>query len=258
MCRNITTPMITNTEKIKMGIYLTAIVLVAGLFFIAQPTHAESADTMPIEDLELVCNEVWTHPVTQPTTEAERTVFYLMLAVANLCDSTFSQPAPTVYTIGWYSRGLWLTRGKGADVRQKQMLRQIFYENTDIRFSDVEHLAIFFYDDDLNLIGRKIMATGTHNSVVVRADDIAKEAQRFGAKHIVFTHNHPNGVCLPSQSDLSGIQARKQYFSLFDIQVHDYVVVTKQCLYSLEAHKQSAGYRTNDQVRASFGYETGE
>ena len=257
MCRDITTPMIT-TKKIKIWIYLTAAVLVAGLFLAAQPTHAETADTMPIANLELVCNEVWTHPVTQPTTEAERTVFYLMVAVANLCDTTFSQPVPTAHTIGWYSRGLWLTRGKGADMRLVQMLRQIFYENADIRVSDAEHLAIFFYDDDLNLIGRKIMSTGNHNSVVVRADDIAKEAQRFGAKHIVFTHNHPNGACFPSQSDLSGIQVRGKYFSQFDIQVHDYVVVTKHCLYSLEAHKQSARYRTNDQVRASFGYKTGE
>ena len=250
--------MTTNTKKIKLGIYLTVAVLVVGLFFVAQPTHAETADTAPAINLELLCNESWTYSVPQPTTEKERTLFHMMSAVANLCDATFNYTTPTAHTIGWYSRNLWLTRGKGADLGLKQMLRQIFYENTDIRFSDVEHLAIFFYDDNLNLIDRKIMATGNHNSVVVRADDIAKEAQRFGAKHIVFTHNHPNGVCLPSQSDLSGIQAREQYFSLFDIQVHDYVIVTKQCLYSLEAHKESAGYRTNNQVRASFGYAAGE
>lgn len=250
--------MTTNTKKIKLGIYLTVAVLVAGVFFAAQPTYAEAVDTIPATDLELVCNEVWTRPVTQPTTEAERALFYLTVAMANLCDATFNYAVPTAHTIGWHSRGLWLTRGKRADAQRKQMLGQIFYENTDIRFSDVEHLAIFFYDDNLNLIERKIMATGNHNSVVVRADDIAKEAQRFGAKHIVFTHNHPNGVCLPSASDLSGIQVRERYFSLFDVQVHDYVVVTKQCLYSLEAHKESAGYRTNNQVRTSFGYKTGE
>lgn len=247
-------PMTTNTKKIKLGICLIIAVLVAGVFFVAQPTHAETADTMPIADLELVCNEVWARPVTQATTEVERTLFYLAVAMANLCDATFNYAIPTAHTIGWYSRGLWLTRGKRADAQRKQMLGQIFYENIDIRFSNVEHLAIFFYDDDLNLIGRKIVATGNHNSVVVRADDIVKEAQRFGAKHIVFTHNHPNGICLPSQSDLSGMQARERYFSLFDIQVHDYVIVTKQCLYSLEAHKESAEYRTNDQVRTSFGY----
>ena len=250
--------MTTNTKKIQMGIYLAVAVLLAGLFFVAQPTHAETADTAPAVDLEALCNQAWTYPVPQQITETGKSLFYMMIALANLCDAAFSQPAPTVYTIGWYSRGHWLTRGKGADAGLKQMLRQIFYENTDIRFSNVEHLAIFFYDDDSNLIDRKIMATGTHNSVVVRVDDIAREARRLGAGHIAFTHNHPNGICLPSQSDLSGIQARAEYFSLFDIQVRDYVVVTKQCLYSLEAHKQSAGYRTNDQVRASFGYATGE
>ena len=250
--------MTTNTKKITMGIHLAVAVLVAGVFFAAQSTHAETADTTPTTNLEVICNGVWTRTVTQPTTEADKVLFYLTVAMANVCDAAFSQPAPTVHTVGWYSRGLWLTRGKGADARRVQTLRQIFYENTDIRFSAVENLAIFFYDDDLNLIDRKIMSTGNHNSVVVRADDIAREAQRLGAKGIVFTHNHPNGACFPSQGDLSGMQAREQYFSLFDVQVHDYVIVTKHCLYSLEAHKESARYSTNDQVRASFGYPAGE
>jgi len=225
------------------------------LFFVVQSPYAEDADSMPIADLEVLCDGVWLYPVTQPTSESEKNLFYLMLAVADLCDVVFQHPVPTAHTIGWYSRGSWLKNGAYADAQRIQLLEQIFYENTDIRFSDVEHIAIFFYDDALRLVSRKIVATGNHRSVGIALDVVMREAQRLGATRIVFSHNHPYAACLPSEADLSAVDVAEQYFSPLGMVVHDFVVVTQDCLYSLEAHK---GHQTVAWARQQLGYHSGE
>ena len=157
--------------------------------------------------------------------------------------------------------------------RDVSILETVFYETGDIRYDTHETSIVFYLDSNKNFIGSSVEATSgdcrdatTICAVSTDWENVADKAWKLGAANIIFVHNHPNlpnrktsFQCLPSAGDFTGTKERQRYFAENDITVYDEIVVARDCLYSLSAHrKQPAEFKTVEWVWRSLGYTDSE
>lgn len=102
----------------------------------------------------------------------------------------------------------------------------------------IEHCLALFLDTQFQLLNTEEVAKGTLNQASIYPREIAKAAIRHHAAAIILAHNHPSGVCFPSQSDLRLTQHLKQALALIDVQLVDHLIVTQQHAYSMAEHQQ--------------------
>ncbi len=98
-----------------------------------------------------------------------------------------------------------------------------------LSISHFEHevFSVLFLDSQHKLIEFKTMFRGTIDSASVYPREVAKEALQLNAAAVIFTHNHPSGLCEPSQSDLRLTTRLIDALNLFDIRVLDHIIVSK-------------------------------
>lgn len=92
-----------------------------------------------------------------------------------------------------------------------------------------EQFAVLFLDSQHNLIADEIMFSGTIDAAAVYPREIVKRALQLNAAAIILGHNHPSGVCEPSNADERITQRIQQALELVDIRVLDHIVVGKGC-----------------------------
>lgn len=102
----------------------------------------------------------------------------------------------------------------------------------------IEHCLALYLDTQFQLLNTEEVAKGTLNQASVYPREIAKAAIRHHAAAIILAHNHPSGLCIPSQSDLRLTQHLKQALALIDVQLVDHLIITRQQAYSMAEHKQ--------------------
>ena len=66
-----------------------------------------------------------------------------------------------------------------------------------------ERLYLLAFDSGMKLIGCSLVSIGTINTVNVCANKIVELAVSLNASNIIIAHNHPGGVAVPSQNDIS-------------------------------------------------------
>jgi DNA repair protein RadC len=69
------------------------------------------------------------------------------------------------------------------------------------------------------------MFRGTIDGASVHPREVVKACVRFNAAACIFAHNHPSGVCEPSQADMRITQRLKDALALIDVRVLDHVIV---------------------------------
>jgi DNA repair protein RadC len=77
---------------------------------------------------------------------------------------------------------------------------------------------------------------GTLDSASVYPREVVKLALHHNAAAIILAHNHPSGVCEPSQADKHITGRLKQALGLFDIRVLDHFIVGDGEPYSFAEH----------------------
>ena len=97
-----------------------------------------------------------------------------------------------------------------------------------LKLAQKEHevFGVMFLDNQNRLIAFKEMFRGTIDGCSVYIREVAKDALRLNAAAMIFTHNHPSGVCEPSQADLTITRKLIDALALFDIRVLDHIVVS--------------------------------
>lgn len=88
-----------------------------------------------------------------------------------------------------------------------------------------ETFVVLFLDAQNRLIAAKELFRGTLTQTSVYPREIVKEALRYNAAAVIFSHNHPSGVPEPSSSDELLTTSLKQALSLVDVKVLDHFVV---------------------------------
>tara|TARA_R110001592_G_scaffold43760_1_gene141517 strand:- start:441 stop:902 length:462 start_codon:yes stop_codon:yes gene_type:complete len=108
-----------------------------------------------------------------------------------------------------------------------------------LHFNGMEHEAfgVFFLDNQHRVIefdGN--MFRGTISGATIHPREVVKASLAFNAAAVIFTHNHPSGVCEPSQSDRRITERLQSALALVDVRVLDHIVVGDAESFSFAEH----------------------
>lgn len=126
-------------------------------------------------------------------------------------------------------------------VQQKTSIRSpkqvIEYCKASLADKAEECLELIFLSVRNTVIGTEIVATGLVDRVTISPRKIVEHALKAGACALILVHNHPSGDASPSQEDIALTQDVINAAALFNIRVHDHIIIGKGGThYSLRAH----------------------
>jgi len=96
-----------------------------------------------------------------------------------------------------------------------------------LKHAGLEHeiFSVLFLDNRNRLIAYEEMFRGTINGAQVHPREVVKSALALNAAAVILVHNHPSGVCEPSQSDIQITERIKEALELVEIRMLDHIVV---------------------------------
>ncbi len=101
---------------------------------------------------------------------------------------------------------------------------QLFLKSK-LRLSSREIFAVMLLDSQHRLIHFQEMFYGTIDAAAVYPREVVKMALKHNAAACILAHNHPSGVCEPSQADIYITQKLQQALALVDINLLDHFVI---------------------------------
>jgi DNA repair protein RadC len=95
------------------------------------------------------------------------------------------------------------------------------------KLQQLEHevFSVLFLDNQNYLIEYTEMFRGTIDSASVYPREVAKAALELNAAAVIFAHNHPSGISVPSSADRNITSKLKSALELFDIRVLDHIII---------------------------------
>ncbi|HBA65879.1 MAG TPA: hypothetical protein DCZ48_06835 [Methylococcaceae bacterium] len=110
------------------------------------------------------------------------------------------------------------------------------YLSAQLRGYSYEVFACLFLDNQHRVLKLEELFRGTIDSASVYPREVAKAALQHNAAAVIFAHNHPSGICEPSQADRHITDKLKQALALFDIRVLDHFIIGDGLPYSFAEH----------------------
>ena len=110
------------------------------------------------------------------------------------------------------------------------------YLSAQLRGYSYEVFACLFLDNQHRVIKLDELFRGTIDGASVYPREVVKQALYHNAAAVIFAHNHPSGITLPSQSDKQITEKLKQALALFDIRVLDHFIIGDGDPYSFAEH----------------------
>ena len=88
-----------------------------------------------------------------------------------------------------------------------------------------EQVIMLYLDAKNRLLSEEVVARGTVTRADIFPREVVRRALDLGATGLIMAHNHPSGDPAPSRSDLDATRAIADAARLFDIILHDHVVI---------------------------------
>ncbi len=98
-----------------------------------------------------------------------------------------------------------------------------------------EVFAVLFLDNKHRLIACRDLFQGTVNGAAVYPRVIAEHCLKLKAAAVIFAHNHPSGVCEPSDQDLAITRKLVSVLGVLDVRVLDHFIVGYNDEFSMAA-----------------------
>jgi len=95
-----------------------------------------------------------------------------------------------------------------------------------------EVFASIYIDNGNNILCHQIIGIGAISSAMADIRIIMSTALKTLSTKIILCHNHPSGNLKPSDADIKLTNKIKEAAQLFEIQVIDHIVLTKESYYS--------------------------
>lgn len=121
-------------------------------------------------------------------------------------------------------------RPKEISIRSKNQLLEFL--RVQIGRENKEKFEVFFLNAKNEVLGSKIMFSGTVDRASVYPRLILEEAFKYPTRSIVLAHNHPSGDSKPSQADISLTENMQSCFKTLDIRILDHVIISKHDYFS--------------------------
>ena len=104
----------------------------------------------------------------------------------------------------------------------------------DIGILPEEKMVTMFLNASNKIICREDISEGTVARSAVYPSKIVKKAVSVNARSVIVAHNHPGGVCKPSQNDIIATEAIQKALKTVDILLLDHIIVTNADYYSFK------------------------
>lgn len=88
-----------------------------------------------------------------------------------------------------------------------------------------EQVLMLYLDAKNRLLSEEVVTRGTITRADIFPREVVRRALDLGATGLIMAHNHPSGDPEPSRSDLDATRAVADAASLFDIILHDHIIV---------------------------------
>lgn len=98
---------------------------------------------------------------------------------------------------------------------------------------DRETAKIIHLDTKNQVMGIETISIGSLSASIVHPRETVKGAILNNSSNVIFVHNHPSGVCGPSNEDVHITGVLKEAFETVSITLLDSIIVGKGCHYSL-------------------------
>lgn len=102
----------------------------------------------------------------------------------------------------------------------------------EIGHAKQEHLVALYLDTQNRIIEQKTIFIGTVRRSLAEPREILHYACRTMATSLIVVHNHPSGLCQPSQSDLDFTQKIKRSCEDLGVVFLDHIIVGRNHYYS--------------------------
>jgi DNA repair protein RadC len=102
----------------------------------------------------------------------------------------------------------------------------------DIGFSPIEEFKVIFLDTANNLLCEETLFKGTIDRSGVYPRNIVEKVIKYGAKSVIFAHNHPSGNLNPSKADIDFTDKIKEVLNAIEIRVLDHMIITRDSYFS--------------------------
>jgi DNA repair protein RadC len=99
------------------------------------------------------------------------------------------------------------------------------YLMTRLATREHETFTLIYLDSRHRLIACDDLFRGTIDGASVHPREVVKEALKYNAAAVILAHNHPSGVCEPSQADELITRRLREALALVDIRVLDHIIV---------------------------------
>lgn len=91
-----------------------------------------------------------------------------------------------------------------------------------------EQFRVLYLDKRNILMREEHRADGTVDHAPVYVREVVRRALELSASAMILVHNHPSGDPTPSRADIEMTRRVIEAARVFDIQVHDHVVVGRE------------------------------
>jgi DNA repair protein RadC len=109
------------------------------------------------------------------------------------------------------------------------------YLRFELALAPAEQLRVLYLDAGNTLLRDLVMARGSVSEVHVSPREIVRQALDIGATALILIHNHPSGDPTPSAEDIAVTRRVASAAAVFDVQVHDHVIIARNGWSSLAA-----------------------
>ncbi len=103
-------------------------------------------------------------------------------------------------------------------------------------FKPNEHFITLALSGAREILSRQVVAVGGNNSATIRPREIFFEATKSHASAIIIAHNHPSGICRPSNLDVETTNHIHAVGELLGITLLDHIILTKDEYFSFSEH----------------------
>jgi DNA repair protein RadC len=103
--------------------------------------------------------------------------------------------------------------------------RLLDYLAASLARARVEEVHALFLDARNRLIADEVLGRGTVNHTPVYPREVVRRALELQATALILVHNHPSGDPTPSRADLQMTAEVKAAAAVFDIHLHDHLII---------------------------------
>ncbi len=97
-----------------------------------------------------------------------------------------------------------------------------------------EQMRVCCLDDNLNIISCCVIQDGGVNAVAINMRKIVETTYRSNCSQIIISHNHPNGIPVPSDADISATRQMHSILKSVGIRLLDHIIVGKNHTISMK------------------------